>query len=339
MEMNNLENKDILITSRIRLARNLKNYKFPIKMTDEESEKVIFEVKSAVEKQNLNYKLTYMKDLSDIEKSVLIENHLISPALAEKKEAAALLLSPDQRVSIMLNEEDHIRIQTLENGMSLKECWNESNKIDDILEEHVDYAFDKELGFVTSCPTNIGTGMRASVMVHLPALSITNQIDKLIYGISQLGVAVRGVYGEGTKSMGHLYQISNQGTLGASEETLIDKISQIVMQIVEKEERTREHLKKNNLDEIEDDFYRAYGLLTNARKMTAEEAMKLLSLLKLGKEMGIIKMSENKNLYNLMVKIQPNNISSVVGKELLPKERDKKRAEIIRNELLNDLSK
>lgn len=339
MEMNNLENKDIVITSRIRLARNLKNYKFPIKMTMDESDKVISEVKTAVEKQNLNYKLTYMKDLSDIEKSVLIENHLISPALAEKKEAAALLLSPDQRVSIMLNEEDHIRIQTLENGMSLKECWNESNKIDDILEEHVDYAFDKELGFVTSCPTNIGTGMRASVMVHLPALSITNQIDKLIYGISQLGVAVRGVYGEGTKSMGHLYQISNQGTLGASEETLIDKISQIVMQIVEKEERTREHLKKNNLDEIEDDFYRAYGLLTNARKMTAEEAMKLLSLLKLGKEMGIIKMSEDNNLYNLMVKIQPNNISSVAGKELSPKERDKQRAEIIRNELLNDLSK
>lgn len=339
MEMNNLENKDIVITSRIRLARNLKNYKFPIKMTMDESDKVISEVNSAVEKQNLNYKLTYMKDLSDVEKSVLIENHLISPALAEKKEAAALLLSPDQRVSIMLNEEDHIRIQTLENGMSLKECWNESNKIDDILEEHVDYAFDKELGFVTSCPTNIGTGMRASVMVHLPALSITNQIDKLIYGISQLGVAVRGVYGEGTKSMGHFYQISNQGTLGASEETLIDKISQIVMQIVEKEERTREHLKKNNLDEIEDDFYRAYGLLTNARKMTAEEAMKLLSLLKLGKEMGIIKMSKDKNLYNLMVKIQPNNISSVEGKELLPKERDKKRAEIIRNELLYDISK
>ncbi|MDW5299389.1 MAG: protein arginine kinase [Sedimentibacter sp.] len=336
--MNNLENKDIVITSRIRLARNLKNYKFPIKMTADESDKVISEVKSAVEKQNLNYKLTYMKDLSDIEKSVLIENHLISPALAEKKEAAALLLSTDQRVSIMLNEEDHIRIQTLENGMSLKECWNESNRIDDILEEHVDYAFDKELGFVTSCPTNIGTGMRASVMLHLPALSITNQIDKLIYGISQLGVAVRGVYGEGTKSMGHLYQISNQGTLGASEETLIDKISQIVIQIVEKEERTREHLKKNNLDEIEDDFYRSYGLLTNARKMTAEEAMKLLSLLKLGKEMGIIKISEDKNLYNLMVKIQPNNISSVAGKELSPKERDKKRAEIIRNELLYDIS-
>ena len=150
-----------------------------------------------------------------------------------------------------------------------------SNKIDDVLEEEIDYAFDKELGYVTACPTNIGTGMRASVMVHLPALSITNQIEKLLIGISQLGVAVRGVYGEGTKSMGHLYQISNQGTLGASEETLIDKISQIVAQIVEKEERMRAHLKKNNLYEIEDDCYRAYGLLTNARRMTSDEAKKL----------------------------------------------------------------
>ncbi|MGB4440181.1 MAG: protein arginine kinase [Sedimentibacter sp.] len=337
--MNNLDNKDIVITSRIRLARNLKNYKFPIKMTGEESDKVISEVNSAVKKQNLNYKLTYMKDLSDIEKNVLIENHLISPALAEKKEAAALLLSPDQKVSIMLNEEDHIRIQTLGDGMSLKECWNESTRIDDILEEHIDYAFDKELGYVTSCPTNIGTGMRASVMVHLPALSVTNQIEKLLYGVSQLGVAVRGVYGEGTKSMGHLYQISNQGTLGSSEETLIDKISQIVLQIVEKEEKTREHLKKNNLSELEDDVYRAYGLLTNARRMTAEEAMKLLSLLKLGNEMSIIPMAENRDIYNIMVKIQPNIISSAEGKELLPKERDKKRAEIIRNELLFDMSK
>jgi protein arginine kinase len=276
-----------------------------------------------------------MRDLSDIQKSALIENHLISPALAEKKEVAAFLLSPDKKVSIMLNEEDHIRIQTLDKGMSLKECWDLSNKIDDVIEEAVDYAFDRELGYVTSCPTNIGTGMRASVMIHLPALSITNQIEKLLYGVSQLGVAVRGVYGEGTKSLGHLYQISNQGTLGASEETLIDKITQIARQIVEKEEKTREHLKKNNFEDLEDEFYRAYGLLTNARKMTTEEAMKLISLIKLGNDMKMINVAENKDLYELMTKIQPSNLLSFAGKELLPKERDNKRAEIIRNELLS----
>jgi len=331
-----LENSGIVLTSRIRLARNLKNYKFPLKMTGEESNNVVEEVKNAVDRQNLNYKLTYMRDLSDVEKSVMVEKHLISPALAEKKETGAFLLSNDEKVSIMINEEDHIRIQTLGTGMSLKECWELSNKIDDVLEEEVDYAFDRELGYVTACPTNIGTGMRASVMVHLPALSITNQIEKLLIGISQLGVAVRGVYGEGTKSMGHLYQISNQGTLGASEETLIDKISQIVAQIVEKEERMRAHLKKNNLYEIEDDCYRAYGLLTNARRMSTEEAMKLLSLLKLGKEMEIIDKAKDKDIYRLMVKIQPNNILSSTDTELTTKERDKMRAEIIRNELLEN---
>lgn len=334
--MSNLENNGIVLTSRIRLARNLKNYKFPLKMDLDESNKVVQEVKNAVDRQSLNYKLTYMRDLTEVEKSVLVERHLISPALAEKKETGAFLLSHDEKVSIMLNEEDHIRIQTLGTGMSLKECWELSNKIDDVLEEEVDYAFDRELGYVTACPTNIGTGMRASVMVHLPALSITNQIEKLLIGISQLGVAVRGVYGEGTKSMGHLYQISNQGTLGASEETLIDKISQIVVQIVEKEERMRAHLKKNNLYEIEDDCCRAYGLLTNARRMSTEEAMKLLSLLKLGKEMEIIDNAKNKDIYRLMVKIQPNNILSTSGTELTEKERDKMRAEIIRNELLED---
>jgi len=327
-----LKNNDIVITSRIRLARNLKNYKFPIYMTESESNSVINEIYNAVSKHE-NYKLTYMKDLSDVKKNSLIENHVISPALANKRNEGAFLLSPDGKTSVMINEEDHMRIQTIEDGLSLKECWKLSNEVDDIIEESVDYAFDRELGYITACPTNIGTGMRASVMLHLPALSITNQIDKLLYGVSQLGVAVRGVYGEGTKSIGHLYQISNQGTLGASEETLIDKINQIVMQIIDKEKNTREHLMKNNYDDLEDDFCRAYGLLTNARKMTVDEAMKLLSLIKLGSEMGITPMVKGKNIYQLMIWIQPNNISTIDA-ELSPKDRDKKRAEIIRRELL-----
>lgn len=332
-----MDNKDIVVTSRIRLARNLKNYKFPVKMTAEESENMISEVNNAINRVNLNYKLTYMKDLNNLEKSAFVEKHLISPSLAEK-DSAAFLLSEDNKVSIMLNEEDHIRIQVLNPGLSLKECWDLSNKIDDVIEETVDYAFDNELGYVTSCPTNIGTGMRASVMVHLPALSITNQIEKLLYGVSQLGVAVRGVYGEGTKSLGHLYQISNQGTLGAHEETLIEKITQIVNQIIEKEVRVREHLKTNNFDEIEDEVYRAYGILTNAKRMTTEEAMKLLSLLKLGKEMEIIKLSNDMDIYRLMTRIQPSNIVINTENNTNPKERDKKRADILRSELLQKQS-
>jgi len=176
--------------------------------------------------------------------------------------------------------------------------------------------------------------MRASVMLHLPALSMTNQMDRILFGISQLGIAVRGVYGEGTKSMGHLFQISNQGTLGATEETLIEKISQIVMQIVQKEQITREQFRKNNFDDIEDQIHRAYGILTNARSICSDEAMKLLSFVKLGKEMGIMSKVDNKNLYGLMVEVQPNNILSNANEQLTLKERDKIRAEIIRNKLL-----
>lgn len=330
-----MDYNDIVVTSRIRLARNLKNYKFPTKMSNEESNKIINDVNDAINSIGLNYKLTYMKDLSETEKNVLVERHLISPGLGVKKNNGAFLLSPDESVSIMINEEDHVRIQSLGQNMSLMECWDISNKIDDVLEEKLDYTFDKDLGYITSCPTNLGTGMRASVMMHLPALSITNQIDKLIYGVSQLGVAVRGVYGEGTKSLGHLYQISNQGTLGASEETLIDKVTQITMQIAQKETHTRDYLNKNNIDELEDEIYRAYGLLTNAKKMTTDEAMKLLSLIKLGSEMKIIDKVKNKKLYELMIKIQPNNLLSKEGKDLTAKERDFKRAELISRELLS----
>ncbi len=326
--------KEIVMTSRIRLARNLKNYKFPTKMTNEEAVRIINDTNKSInsEDSSLNYKLLYMKELSDIDKNVLIEKHLISPALAESKDKGALLLSLDEKSSIMINEEDHIRIQILGSGMCLNECWEEGTRIDDVLEEKLDFAFDKELGYITSCPTNIGTGMRASVMLHLPALSITNQIDKLLYSISQLGVAVRGVYGEGTKSMGHLYQISNQGTLGASEEKLIEKITQIVVQIIQKEKATRDLLIKNNKDEIEDEIYRALGLLSYARSITTDEAMKLISYVKLGREIGIVEGLQNKNLYDLMVNVQPNNLIANTNGELNVKERDKRRAEFIRKE-------
>lgn len=328
-------NKEIVITSRIRLARNFKNYKFPMKMDMEEARTIIKDTNSAFERCNIPYKLSHMADLSNINKNILIENHLISPALVRNKDVGACILSDNLKLSILINEEDHIRIQVFEDGLSLNKCWDFANKVDDILEETIDYDFDNDLGYITSCPTNIGTGMRASVMLHLPALSITNQVDKFMFGVSQLGVAVRGVYGEGTKSLGHLYQISNQGTLGASEETLIEKISQVVNQIVNKEKMTRDHIKKNNIFDLEDEVYRAYGLLTNARSMTTEEAMKLLSYVKLGKEMSIMydKM-ENKNIYDLMVKIQPNNILSIEEKPLMERERDIKRAKIIRDELI-----
>ncbi len=328
---------DIVISSRIRLARNLKNYKFATKINQEEAYKIIDEVKKVIENidftSKLEFELHYLKDIPDIEQNILIEQHIISPQLAKNKDKSAFMISKDKNITIMLNEEDHIRLQVLNSGLKLEECLKTANEIDDILEENLDYAFDKDLGYVTSCPTNLGTGMRASAMLHLPALSVTNQLEKILLAISQIGVAVRGVYGEGTKSMGNLYQISNQGTLGAEEETLCGRIRQITMQIIEKESATRQHLLDNNRIYIENEIYRAYGILKNARIIDTQESMKLLSIIKMGIEMGILEGMDNKNIDKLMIKVQANNIQMMLNEGFTKKERNLKRAEILRNEI------
>ena len=327
----------IVISSRIRLARNLRDSKFAAKITQEEAYKIIEEVKKVVEKNNdtskLDFELHYLKDIPDIEQNILVEQHIISPQLSKNKNKSAFMISKDKNITIMINEEDHLRIQVLNSGLNLEECLKTANMIDDILEENLDYAFDKDLGYITSCPTNLGTGLRASTMLHLPALSLTNQLEKILLAISQIGVAVRGVYGEGTKSMGNLYQISNQGTLGAQEETLAERIKQITMQLVEKESSTRQHLLNNNRIYIENEVYRAYGILKNARIIDTHEAMKLLSIIKMGIEMGIFEGMDNQNIDKLMIKVQANNIQMMLDEGFTKKERNFKRAEILRNEL------
>lgn len=333
--MQNSINDDVVVSSRIRLARNLKNEKFPIKMTPDEAQAVVEKIKNAVLDSNTtlanDYTFFKMKDIPDIEQNVLIEKHLISPALSKNEDMSAFMLSKDEKSTIMINEEDHIRLQVLGNGLCLDKCWDKADKIDDVLEEKLEYAFDNELGYITSCPTNLGTGMRASVMLHLPALALTNQIEKVLLAVSQIGIAVRGVYGEGTKSMGDLFQISNQGTLGASEQTLIDRINQISMQIVEKERNTRKYLLENNKNYVENEIYRAYGLLKYSRILSTSEAMKLLSYLKLGVNLDIIKDMKNEDIDKLMIRVQANNISYEARENFSAKERDYKRAEILRN--------
>jgi len=328
---------DIVISSRIRLARNLKDNKFATKISQEEAYKIIDDVKKVVDNnqttKDLEFNLHYLKDIPDIEQNILVEQHVISPQLAKNKNKSAFMLSKDKNIAIMLNEEDHLRLQVLNEGLKLEECLKTAYVIDDILEEHLDYAFDKELGYITSCPTNLGTGMRASTMLHLPALAMTNQLEKILLAISQIGVAVRGVYGEGTKSMGNLYQISNQGTLGAQEDTLVERIKQITMQLVEKESATRQHLLENNRIYIEDEVYRAYGILKNARIIHTQEAMKLLSIVKMGIEMGIINNLTSKKIDELMIKVQANNVQMMLNEGFTKKERSLKRAEILRNEI------
>lgn len=329
--------RDIVISSRIRLARNLKSYKFPITLDKNEASEIALDVKKAVEKSNnaeiVNSKFFFVKDIPAIERNVLIEKHLISPELSNKSDISGVVLSNDEKVTIMINEEDHIRLQILGSGLCLDECWKTSSEIDDDLEENLEYAFDDNVGYITSCPTNLGTGMRASVMLHLPALSLTNQTDKILFAASQLGIAVRGVYGEGTKSMGNLYQLSNQSTLGLSEEKIIDRINKITIQIIDKEKATRKALLENNKIALEDKILRSLGILKNAKIITTEEAMKLISNVKLGIELDLIKNITSSQLDILTIEVQPSNIQRVTNEELTENERDIKRAEIINKKI------
>lgn len=337
MEENKNKFDNIVISSRIRLARNLKNKKFNNKISQEEAYEIVDDVKNVIENNEITsqmgFKLYYLKDMPEIEQKILIEKRVISPQMVKNKDKSAFFVSEDKKITIMLNEEDHIRIQVLDDKMCLNKCLDLSNKIDDILEEKLDYAFDNQLGYLTSCPTNIGTGMRASTMLHLPALAMTNQLEKILLAISQIGVAVRGVYGEGTKSMGNIYQISNQGTLGAQEETLIERIRQITAQIVEKENDTRNKLLQNSRIYIEDEVYRAYGLLKNARIIQVQEAMRHLSMLKMGIEMGILDIMNSKEIDRIMITIQENSVKKLLGDSSSIKDGFLKRAEILRSEI------
>jgi protein arginine kinase len=328
-------NNKIVVSSRIRLARNLRGSKFSVKIEQDEAYKIINDIKVVLGKNEitskLGFKLTYMQDISEIEQNILVEQHIISPQLIKNKSQAAFMINNDKNIIIMINEEDHLRIQVLNPDLSLEEGLKTANMIDDVLEESLDYAYDKTLGYITSCPTNLGTGLRASTMLHLPALSITNQLEKILLSISEIGVAVRGVYGEGTKPMGNLYQISNQGTLGASEEILVERIKQISLQLVKKENTVRRVLLKYSKIFLENEVYRAYGILKNARMIDTYEAMKLLSVVKLGVETDIL---ESRNsIDELITKIQDNNISLLLEDEFEQKTKEIKRAEILREEL------
>ncbi|AFK85995.1 MULTISPECIES: protein arginine kinase [Thermoanaerobacterium] len=323
---------DVVISSRIRLARNLSDIPFPSVMTEDEAEKVkesvkkaIFDSKTILSTQFLEYD---MKKITPLERQSLVERHLISPDLAQNTKNGSALIKNDGTVSILINEEDHLRIQTIFNGLNLKEAWDLADKIDDLIEENISYAFDEKLGYLTACPTNVGTGIRASVMVHLPALTITGQIGNVLNSVSKIGIAVRGMYGEGTQSLGDIYQISNQVTLGQSEIDIIENLEGIVKQIISNERKSREDLYKKRKVQIEDRIGRSYGLLTNAKVMSTQEFMKLISDVRLGAVLNIVNLDIQK-IDEITTHIQPGNLQKIIGKQLEPYERDIKRAEYV----------
>lgn len=328
---------DIVLSSRIRLARNLKEASFPTVFTSEEGKKVLKKVEDRMAGQYLSglgtLEMVKMNDLKPLEKEVLVEKHLISPLLAKESDQGACLISENEEVSIMINEEDHVRIQCLFPGLQLEEALDVASRIDDWIENELDYAFDEKIGYLTSCPTNVGTGLRASVMVHLPGLVLTRQIDRVISAINQLGLVVRGMYGEGSEALGNLFQISNQMTLGKSEEDIVEDLNSVVKQIIMQEKLARDALMQTSNIQLEDRFFRSLGLLSNARIIESKEAARCLSDVRLGIDLGYIPNITKHILNELMVVTQPGFLQRYAGGPLNPKERDIRRATLIRERL------
>ena len=328
---------DVVISTRVRVARNIEKYKFPSLITIEESNDLTNEILNAIKDSDDegDYQFNIIRDLNPRERLVFIEEHLISPGLIQNLDKSSFLIRNDERATIMINEEDHIRIQTLFPGLKLNEAWELCSQIDDNLELKIDYAYDEKLGFLTSCPTNVGTGLRASVMVHLPCLSMTGHIQNIIEALRKVGLTVRGIYGEGSEALGNLYQISNQVTLGESEEEIIIKLNKVISQIVARERNTRRYLIETKALELEDKVYRSLGILTHSRLMSSKEAMTHLSNIKLGWDINLIKNEKLKDIVKLMIDIQPANIQKKLERDMLSVERDNARAEIIRKFIEN----
>lgn len=328
---------DIVISSRIRLARNIKGYHFPHAMNKEESDRVIQECSSAIMESSTvlakDFHLAKLTELTPIDRLSLVEKHIISPVLAENTEGSAILVNQDNTVSIMINEEDHIRLQVIYAGLQLKDAYDLASKIDDVIEEKVDYAYDQKLGYLTACPTNIGTGMRASVMIHLPALSITGSINGVLNAVAQVGLTIRGMYGEGSDVQGNIYQISNQITLGLSEEEIVSNLIAVTRQIIDQEKAARKRLQNTNMVQIEDNVWRSLGILQNARILSSKECLNLISNVRLGVDLGIIDNIDSAMLNELTINTQPGTLMKIEGKELDPDSRDIKRAQYVREKL------
>ncbi|MBW5449208.1 protein arginine kinase [Cohnella sp. CFH 77786] len=328
---------DVVLSSRVRLARNLKGSPFPMLATPAQSQEVMDQLLGVAENGRLNglgpLELIRLSELTELEKLVLVEKHLISPNLANESRNGALILDQQEDVSIMVNEEDHLRIQCMRPGFQIREAWETASLIDDVFEEQIDYAFDEKHGYLTSCPTNVGTGIRASVMMHLPALVLTGQINRILSAVTQVGLAVRGLYGEGSEATGNLFQVSNQITLGQSEQEIIENLHQVARQMIEHERAARSRLLAESRTRVEDRVRRSYGILSHAAIMDSKEAAQRLSDVRLGIHLGLLPQVQAKTLNELLVSTQPGFLQMTYGEALHPEQRDVTRADLIRGRL------
>ncbi|OGX44745.1 MAG: protein arginine kinase [Omnitrophica WOR_2 bacterium RIFCSPLOWO2_12_FULL_51_8] len=328
-------NADIVISSRIRLARNLEKIPFPHWAGKDKREEVLKTIEQALSglehlKQGVILRLAGMDNL---DKQFLVERHLMSLEHAQKTNYKAIAVDSEEVLAVMVNEEDHIRMQVMQSGFNLFEAWNIINQIDDYLAKGLRFAFSPEWGYLTACPTNTGTGMRGSVMLHLPALVMTRQVDRVLAAIAKLSFTTRGLYGEGTQATGNFFQISNQVSLGRSEPEIIDSINGIIQQIIEQENQAREAISAKNKPVLEDRINRSLGILKSARIISSQETAELLSMLRLGIDMGVIKDIDRRRVNELFIITQPAHLQKLESKKLSSEERDVKRAELIRNKL------
>ncbi len=324
---------DVVISSRLRLARNLAAYPFLSQLSPEQRAAIIQEVGEAVKSSNF-LKTAYFipsTKLTELDRQFLLERHLVSRELFLEEGKSAVVITPDEMVSLMVIEEDHLRLQVFQSGLNLAEAWRIADEIDSEIEKDLDYAFDGSLGYLTACPTNVGTGIRASCMLHLPSLVLTKQVHKVLQALSKLNLAVRGLYGEGTQASGNFFQFSNQITLGQPEEEIISNLEGVIRQVITHEREAREYLRKKRKAKMDDQIWRALAALKAARVMSSSEAIQLLSLVQVGIDVGVLEGQVNHDdLNQLFLLIQPAHLQKMNGKELGATERDARRATRIR---------
>ncbi len=326
---------DVVMTSRVRLARNLRGFPFP-GYSQEHQRLDLLQLARPVVEALPEMKERYSEDygaISKIKKQVLVERHLISREHAARSAGCAVVIDRAQNLSIMINEEDHFRIQGIRPGLNLRSAWDLVDRVDSELEAGLPYAFDSEFGYLTACPTNLGTGMRASVMLHLPALGLTEQINPVIKAVGKIGLAVRGLYGEGTEALGNLFQISNQHTLGEKEGDIITAIEKVIERVVNSELNARQKLLEDNPTMLRDQVGRAFAVLRYSHVLTSKEALNLLSMLRLGADLDLVPNCDRGLLDLLLLEIQPAHLQLRAGTELSPEERDVRRASITRSRL------
>lgn len=330
------KDSDVVTSTRIRIARNIKDNMFVNRASKEEKEKILNKIETILPKIGYELKFIKLKDIDDLTKLSLIEKHLISPEFAiNYQETGAILINNDENICIMINEEDHLRFQVFSSGLELDNSLNLAIEIERTIGNLISYAYSDKYGYLTQCPSNVGTGLRASVMVHLPALTATGNINKVLDVVNNFGMNIRGLYGEGSNSQGNIYQISNKQSLGISEKEIINSIKLITTKIIEQERTARKYLAKKSI-ELEDKVYRAYGILTNCKKISSEEAKKLISDVKLGTDLGIIKEMSDLKVNKLDLYTKPANLQLYLGQTLEGKQRDIARADAIKRILLED---